>query len=197
MNCYEESRRFFSVLYPSVDNITFQTFGNSPNSSICPEILYGKLEQHWEHLQRVNAQGAGIYSMVNVGDGVWRANDNVKAITSVLLDLDGSPIEPVLKSSVKPHAILQTSPDRFQARWRISPIPVNDSNRTASCELFRRIQRGVAERFGGDRSVSGLSGVARIPGFLNMKHDPFPVRIYELNDIPEYSLKTFIDYFRT
>ena len=134
--------------------------------------------------------------MVNVGDGTWRSNQNVTAISGLFLDLDGSPIEPVLKSPIKPHAIIQTSPERFQVRWKVNPVPVTDCNRTASCELFRRIQRGIAEKFGGDKHVSGLSGVARIPGFMNMKGDPFPVRIFEANDIPAYSLKTLIDAFR-
>jgi hypothetical protein len=111
-------------------------------------------------------------------------------------DLDGSPLEPVLESPLKPHLILQTRPERFQASWKIAPIPVNDKNRATSCEVFRRIQRAVADRFGGDKSVSGLCGVARVPGFLNMKRDPFRVGIYQLNDIPTYSLDTLINAFQ-
>lgn len=196
MNSFEEACRFLRLLYPSDSIITFQTFPNANNCSVRPEIIHGTIEQHWDYLQQVNSQGAGAYAMVNTGDGKGRKNNNVRAITGIFLDLDGSSIEPVLECPVKPHVIIQTSPKKFQTRWKINPVPVNDNNRDASCELFRRIQKGVAQRFGGDKSVSGLCGVARITGFNNMKAEPFPVRIYRLNDLPEYSLSSIIEGFQ-
>jgi hypothetical protein len=196
MNSYEEASEFLRVVYPTESLLTFQTFRNSQNCSLRPEILHGTIDQHWSYLEQVNAEGAGVYTMVNVGDGTWRSNSNVTAITSIFLDLDGSPLNPVLKSPIRPHAIIQTSPERFQVRWKISPIPVTESNRNSCCELFRRVQRGVADTFGGDKFVSGLSGVARIPGFKNMKKEPFPVRIYELNDMPGHSLDNLIKGFQ-
>jgi len=194
MNNYEDAVNFLNLLYPS-ESITFQTFPNSEDCNLKPEILHGTMEQHWDHLQRSNHQGAGIYTMVNAGDSLGRKNENVRAITSVFLDLDGSPLGPVQKSPIKPHVIIQTSPDRFQVRWKISPIPVNDNNRDSSSQLFRKVQRGVADKFGGDRHVSGLCGVARVPGFMNMKDSPFPVRILEINDLPEYPITALIDAF--
>lgn len=194
MNSYEQASRFLRLLYPS-ESVTFQTFPNSDKSTLGAEILHGTIEQYYDYLQQVNAQHNGIYSMVNIGDG-GRKTQDVDAIIRVWADLDGSPLEPVLEIPLKPHVIIQTSPEKFQASWKINPITVNDKNRATSSELFRRLQRGVAERFGGDRSVSGLCGVARVPGFLNMKKDPFPVRIYRLNDIPAYSLDTLINAFQ-
>lgn len=196
MNSFEQASQFLRLLYPSESNITFQTFPNSDKSNAGAEILQGTIEQHWDRLQQINDQHNGIYSMVNTGDGLGRKTHNVNAIVRVWADLDGPPLEPVLKSPLKPHVIIQTSREKFQASWKINPIAVNDNNRDASCELFRRIQRGVAERFGGDKSVSGLCGVARVPGFLNMKKDPFPVRIFQLNDVPAYSLDTLIKAFK-
>ena len=101
----------------------------------------------------------------------------------------------VLKSPIKPHVIVETSPGHYQVWWRIEPIPVTDANRDHSSELFRKVQRGIADRFGGDRHVSGLCGVARIPGFLNMKGDPFLIRLVELNDLPEYPITALINAF--
>jgi hypothetical protein len=196
MNSFEQASQFLRLLYLSDSIITFQTFPNSDKSKAGAEIIHGTIEQYWDYLQQVNDQHNGIYSMVNTGDGLGRKTQNVNAIVRVWADLDGAPLEPVLKSPLKPHVIIQTSPEKFQASWKINPIPVDDKNRAASCELFRRIQRGVAERFGGDKSVSGLCGVARVPGFLNMKYDPFPVRIYQLNDIPAYSLDSMIEGFQ-
>jgi hypothetical protein len=194
MNSYEQASRFLRLLYPS-ESVTFQTFPNSDKSNVGAEILHGTIDQYWDYFQQVNDQHNGIYSMVNIGDG-GRKTQDVKAIVRVWADLDGSPLEPVLESPLKPHVIIQTSPEKFQGSWKIDPIAVNDKNRATSCELFRRIQRGVAERFGGDKSVSGLCGVARVPGFFNMKKEPFQVRIYKLNDILAYSLDTLINGFQ-
>jgi hypothetical protein len=194
MNDYQEARDFLDLLHPHPP-ITFQTFANSTDSAIRPEILYGTIDQHWDYLRRANDEGAGVYGMVNTGDGVWRSNENVTGITNCLLDLDGSPLDPVLNSPIKPHAIIETSPGHYQVWWKIQPLLVTDANRDSSCELFRRVQRGIADQFGGDRHVSGLSGVARIPGFLNMKNSPFLIRALELNDLPEYPITALIHAF--
>jgi hypothetical protein len=150
MTNYNEASEFLRVLYPPESTITFQTFPNTGKCSVKPKILHGNLERHLDYLQRANSQGAGVYDMVNVGDEEWRSNEHVTTIAGSFLDLDGSPLDPVLKSPIKPHAIIQTSPEPFQVRWKVNPVQVNDRNRTASCELFRKIQRGVAEKFNGD-----------------------------------------------
>ena len=194
MDNREEAAEFVRVLYPSPE-ITFQTFANSQASPARPEILHGTIDQHWDYLCRVNSQGAGVYGMVNIGDGLWRSNENVTEITHLFLDLDGSPLDPVLEGPIQPHAIVETSPGHYQVWWRIQAISVTDANRASCCELFRRVQRGIADRFGGDRHVSGLCGVARVPGFLNMKSNPFLIRVLQLNDIPEYPITTLINVF--
>ncbi len=196
MNNYEEeAREFLNVLCPSPGHLTFQTFANSKNCSVKPGILGGTIDQHWNYLQQVNTQGAGVYCMINAGDGVWRSNENVTGITNFFLDLDGSSLNPVLKGPTRPHAIVETSPGHYQVWWKIQLIPVTDANRDSSCELFRRVQRGIADQFGGDRHVSGLCGVARIPGFVNMKNNPFLIRMLELNNLPEYPMTTLIHAF--
>lgn len=194
MNYYEQARGFLDLLYPPSE-ITFQTFANSANCCVRPEILCGTIDQHWDYLQRANAEGAGVYCMVNRGDGAWRSNHNMTEITNFFLDLDGSPLDPVLKGPIKPHAVIETSPGHYQVWWKIESIPVTDANRDSSCELFRKVQRSIADRFGGDRHVSGLCGVARIPGFFNMKNSPFLIRALELNNLPEYPITPLIHAF--
>ena len=36
-----------------------------------------------------------------------------------MLDLDGAPLDPVLKCKLKPHVIIETSPHRWQALWLV------------------------------------------------------------------------------
>jgi hypothetical protein len=79
MNSFEQADRFLRLLYPS-DSITFQTFPNSANCNARPEILHGTIEQHWNRLKQKNDRGAGVYAMVNTGDGEGRKNNNVNSI---------------------------------------------------------------------------------------------------------------------
>lgn len=187
MNSYEEAQEFIRVLYPSPE-ITFQTFSKT-DPTIKGKILHGTLQEHWSALNDMNAQRSGVYGMVNLGNGRGRGNASVVSITNLLLDLDGSPLEPLLSCPVKPHVILMTSDGRFQGRWRINPIHITPKTRDENRILFKQAQIGLAEKFSGDPSVCDLARVARIPQFINYNHEkPFLVSTLQINDSPILSI---------
>jgi hypothetical protein len=188
MASYEEAHEFIRVLYPSSE-ITFQTFSKT-NLAIKSRILHGTLQENWATLNNVNSEGAGVYAMVNHGDGHGRNNASVISITNLLLDLDGSPLEPVLSCAVKPHVVLATSDGRYQGRWIIKPIPITPQTRDQKRILFKQVQIGLAEKFQGDPSVCDLARVARIPQFINYNHGkPFLVKTHQINDSPVLSIE--------
>ena len=115
---YSDAKLFIKTLYEQ-ETLTFQTA--SKNEDIKPRFKHGTLDQHWDWLVDQNALGANIYIMVNEGDGKGRRLHNVKAITSTLVDLDGSPIDPVLSCDLKPNIITETSEGRYQGLWRFHP----------------------------------------------------------------------------
>lgn len=189
MNSYEEVSKFFRVLYPADSKFTFQTFSKT-DPTINAKILHGSLDDHWSTLQESNSAGSGVYTMVNPGNGSGRNNDSVVSITNLLLDLDGSSVEPVLAVPVRPHVILATSDGRFQGRWKVQPIPITDDTRDENRSLYKRVQIGLAERFNGDPSVCDLARVARVPEFINYNHDnPFLVKTLQFNDSPVLSIE--------
>src|SRR5258707_402284 len=51
-------------------------------------VLHGTLSQHCEELARLNAAGAGVFVMVNEGDGKGRAENNVRALRALFVDDD-------------------------------------------------------------------------------------------------------------
>lgn len=189
---YEEASKFIDCLYQTNANLTFQTFDNSAQHQAEPQVLHGTLQQHWDRFVAVNLKGLGIYALVNAGDGRGRKTENITAITSVFLDLDNAPLEPVVSCPLKPHAILQTSPERFQVRWRIEPIPVTPRNLESARRVYYGVQRGIANYFDGDPANVDLARVARIPGLFNCKNTPFLIRTVELNPEPVYTIKDFI-----
>ena len=137
MNSYEEVSKFFRVPYPADSKFTFQTFSKT-DPTINAKILHGSLDDHWSTLQESNSAGSGVYTMVNPGNGSGRNNDSVVSITNLLLDLDGSSVEPVLAVPVRPHVILATSDGRFQGRWKVQPIPITDDTRDENRSLYKR-----------------------------------------------------------
>lgn len=119
-------------------------------------------------LKHSNAHGYDIYIGMNPlrPGSRTRFKENVKEVRRVYLDLDEdgpAKLKEFLDDSFKsrmPSAsyILNTSPDRYQIIWNIAPgsLSPNDAE---------RLMRGLATRYGGDRSVTDVSRVLRLPGF--------------------------------
>ena len=88
-----EAGRFLDLMAEG-EPVTFQTFADRDKSAKLARILHGDLDQHGSELVRLNAAGAGIFFMVNYGDGKGRTEKNVTGIRAVFVDLVGAPLEP-------------------------------------------------------------------------------------------------------
>lgn len=153
---------------------TFQTFDESPmKRRNLTRVLDGSFEQHREILHAMNQEGAGIFFMVNRGDGKGRATRNVQQVRAIFVDLDGAPLEPVLAGPLAPHATVETSPGRFHAYWAVEAVALSE---------FTPLQRSLAQRFTGDRKVTDLPRVMRLPGFEHRKGSPFITRLLSISE---------------
>lgn len=126
--------------------------------------------------------GAGIFIVVNETDGEGRKAANVTRVRAVFVDLDGAPLENIDRFPLKPHFIIQTSPDRYHVYWLVGEgFPLDQ---------FTMDQRRLAWTTGGDEFVSDLSRVMRLPGFCHLKDPDKPhlVRILEdrADELPRY-----------
>jgi hypothetical protein len=172
-----EAHRFLDLIAPDED-VTFHTF---PDPEILKSkrslnrVLHGRLHDHQEELARLNDDGAGIFFMVNAGDGTvhegektFRTSKNVVRVRANFIDLDGSPLDPVLACPVPPSIVVCSSPGRWHAYWLINGEELDQ---------FRPIQEQLITRFKADPSVKDLPRVMRLPGYLHRKHEPFRVHI--------------------
>ena len=169
---------------------TFQTFldadAEAESASTSPRVLHGPLDEHAEQLAEQNGKGAGIFVMVNAGDGVTKAGaktcrtaTNVHRVRALFVDLDGAPIAQVLESALPPDWVVQSSPGRWHAYWRVH---------NCLLEHFATAQAALARRFGGDPAVKDLPRVMRVPRFFHRKSAPFLSALYlpsEYNNILE------------
>ena len=166
---YYQAARFLDALAGEEGSeFTFQTFQDNKThkkNNALNKILHGSLDDHFEELSRLNQQGAGVFFMVNRGDGLGRKAKNVVAVRAVFVDLDGSPLGPILNAKAQPHIITESSPGRYHAYWLIRDLPLNK---------FGTMQLALAKKFNGDPAVCDLPRVMRLPGFYWQKDsEPF------------------------
>ena len=157
---------------------TFQTFDDdqSRNNKNLVRVLHGTLNKHAGTLITLNQRGAGIFVTINKTNLMGRKTTDIVKVRAVFLDLDGSPLEPVLSHYLVPHIIVESSPSRWHVYW-LCELP---------CEEFSAVQIGLAEKFNGDTSVNDLPRVMRLPGFYHLKCgvertlEPFQTQIKQI-----------------
>lgn len=162
---------------------TFQAFDDNAvrKNRTLARILHGTIDQHFASLAELNRKGAGIFVTINRTDGKGREHRNIVGVRAVFVDLDGAPLDPVMRWTLPPHIVVESSPDRYHAYWLV--------DRTVTLDDFGVLQRRLAKLFGGDPTVHDLPRVLRLPGFLHRKHRPFRTRIVHRNtSMPCYSL---------
>ncbi len=181
----EQTIRFLNILAPS-QPVTFQTYSDHDDLKVKrpgkkdydPNAgwRHGTLEQHADLLTRLNTRGAGVFVMVNAGDGNGRAAENVVKIRAQFIDTDGAPYPADLP--LKPHLVVQSSPGRWHLYWCVDGVLLDS---------FSTLQKALAEHYGTDPSVNDLPRVMRLPGFYHRKGEPVMVELLEANDAPPYS----------
>ncbi len=152
--------------------VTFQAFDdNKDRKSLgMAQVVHGTLEQHAERLEFLQRRGAGVFFMVNAGDGLvhegnntCRTTSNVVQVRALFADLDGSPLQPVLDAHY-PDIVVESSPGRWHAYWLTNDCPLAD---------FKLRQQQIAAKFNADPKVCDLPRVMRLPGFWHQKAEPF------------------------
>lgn len=167
--------------------VTFQTFADKRSGAKLAQIRHGQLDEQLAALMDLNGRGAGVFWMVNYGDGKGRAAANVTGVRALFVDLDGAPISPVQACAMEPHAVIESSPGRFHAYWLVTGCALED---------FGAWQKALAAKFAGDVTVHDLPRVMRLPGFVHQKGEPFTSRIVSLAPMQPYDLGELVGTLR-
>jgi hypothetical protein len=177
--------RFLTVLAGNAP-VTFQTYSDRDDLKVKrpgkkdfdpnAKWRHGTLGGLEPYLKRLNTRGAGIFVMVNEGDGKGRCAANVQRIRALFIDTDGAPYPANLP--LQPHLVVQSSPGRWHLYWLVDGVLLDS---------FSTLQKPLAEHYGTDTSVNDLPRVLRVPGFYHRKGEPVLVELLEVNDAPPYS----------
>lgn len=182
----QQAAEQFLELLTGGEPATFQTFDEKGKRRTLNKVLHGDLGKHGDALESLNDRGAGVFVMVNAGDLKGRKAANVQRVRAVFVDLDGSPVAPVLQGPLPPSVVVESSPARFHAYWLTDGLP---------CAEFRAFQEMLALRFDGDPSVKDLPRVMRLPGYLHQKADPYRTHILKADEQQRYLRGDLLDAF--
>lgn len=167
---FETASAFLNALDPTAATWTFQTFDDKGRRDRrMSKVLHGSLSDHFGQLARLNEAGAGIFVVPNETDGQGRTKANITRIRALFVDLDGAPLEPLMAAEVPPHLVVETSPNRFHAYWRVEDCALDE------CEPALK---ELIQQFGADPLCSDRSRVLRLPGFDHRKGEPYRCRIH-------------------
>lgn len=164
-----DARTFLGALAPNgkIDFATFDDNKSQPNTA-SNRRFSGTFDELYIDLLALSANGAGVFVTINETDGLGFKSENVKAVRAVFVDLDGAPLDPVLRCDLHPHIVVETSPGRWHAYWLVTGLEVS---------AFQKTQQALARKFGGDTKVCSPAQVMRLPGFPHQKGDPFVSRL--------------------
>ena len=124
----------FRVFYPK----------GHPSGCTSKNIPATTLDQVFQTLTKHNNAGASVCIMVNETNGKGYTNADVTRVRAVFADLDGAPLQPILDTDIKAHLVIETSPGRYHAIWKVADCPL---------DRFKPVQQAIARRFGADPSV--------------------------------------------
>ena len=117
-------------------------------------------------LKKHNEKNRGIYFVVNFGG---HEDAEITRINAQFMECDELSLDEQLKQieafPLEPSFIVKTRKS-LHTYWLV---------REAKVEDFRRVQKGLAAKFGGDKTCVNESRVLRLPGFYHCKQEPVMV----------------------
>lgn len=164
---------------------TYQTADDKKiDKSLLSKDWWGPFAEYSDRLVDKNLSGAAVWFGVNECKSPERNNENITRVRALPVDLDESPVEPLLAAKIKPHIVVESSRGKYQGFWFVDDC---------ESEQFRPIVLALAKRLGGDFKIANLCQVMRIPGFYHQKKEPFRVRVHTEHFEPHYKTADIIE----
>jgi hypothetical protein len=117
-------------------------------------------------LDRLNNQGAGVFTTVNRCLG-RRSKDNVTKLRAVHADVDAATDHQrrTLLESIPPSIIVTSSePTKLHLYWQLNEADAQEK------DAVGQLNRLLAYDYGADKAATDISRILRLPGFKHMKY---------------------------
>ncbi len=172
-----------AALYRAGDSVRFRVFSDKKGDTFTGAKIAseaGKIADVEPLLRRHNEAGRCISVVVNTGGDT---DAEITRINAQWVENDDLPKDEQMKALQAfslPPSIIVESEKSLHAYWLVKA--------DSKVELFRSIQKALADHFHGDQQMANPSRAMRLPGFWHQKKDtPFPVRIIEYHPERRYT----------
>jgi len=185
----DQARRFLTLLDETADKFTFQTFNDKKIEDSGPDVLanwfHGDIDSLFTRLVNYNRLGAGIFVMVQSGDGTGRNTKAVDRIRCIFNENDHGLVRDY-PPGIEPHIIVESSPGKQHHYFMCDGLELAD---------FKPIQWRMINDYGSDPMAHDLPRVLRVPGFYHNKEKPHLVSILHESGEQAYSRDQLITAF--
>jgi putative DNA primase/helicase len=175
------AERFLSAFYAPEENVCLRVFSDRKSSDFKGQNFSIKLkdmERFLPLLKSHNLKNRGVFFVVNYGG---HEDGEITRINCHFVENDTLPLEEQYKKlmdfPLKPSIIVKTKKS-LHGYWLI---------KDGTIQLFREVQRKLAQHFQGDKSIINESRVLRLPGFFHCKEAPYKVECIKFNPELKYT----------
>lgn len=176
MQDYSQAEAFLAALNALHEPCNFRAI-HDQRKDIPAIKRRGRLEEHWQELCQLNAQGYGIFVTIAAMDENGDKLANVAGIRAHYTDLDSlsamQDLERTKQHFPPPSFAVQSSPNKAHVYWPIT-------QRYRDNEWFTVHQAKLAQLFNGDTRITDPTRVMRLPGTYHCKGQPFLVHCFAL-----------------
>lgn len=173
--------QFLSPFFESGETVHLRVFDDKKGSTfkgLKLEREFGKISALEESLRKHNAQGRGIFFVVNYGGD---KDDDITRVNAVFVENDNLSIEDQIDQLTKfplPPSLMVKTAKSVHAYWLTTDVSVPE---------FRAYQRRLITQFDGDTSCVNESRVLRLPGFNHCKGSPVMVECIKFSPELRYT----------
>lgn len=166
---------YVRTMFSTSDHVAILAVPRRSQTGVVQEVLRATTlaqPDTQSRLQDLNRQGYDVYCTVNAvkPDARSRTKTDIADVRRLQLDLDDNGRQGLAKLRAdvdagrvpSPAVIMQSSKDRFQVLWHT--VPGAWTPAAAEAVMTR-----LANAYGGDRVVTDVARVMRLPGFANHK----------------------------
>ena len=176
----------------------WQTFDDAgTNRKGMVRMVHGSLQELYQDLEQLNLDGAGVFVTVNRTTPSGRTKKDITHIRALWADLDEKDASLLFEPSVVPlgPTMIVRSGHGTHLYWVLpQPVEVTPQVVAQTEDLLRRICFYL-KPYGADPKVCEIARVMRVPGFYNMKAEPYPLVELVFQGGLTYNLDQIADAF--
>ena len=123
------------------------------------QIFHGHYSELIERIDRLTAQGYGIFFLVNPSNEASTLKSSIKHSSHFFIDIDDGELP---EFAIQPTVITERGDNNFHCFWELS-------EKITDCAKWEAIQSAIINYYKADKACKNFNRVLRIPGTIHQK----------------------------